>query len=45
MHSELEVRDQIEDNFYGPLRAVRACLPVMREKRSGRIVLISSAAG
>lgn len=32
-------------NFYGPLRAVRACLPVMREKGSGHIILISSGAG
>ncbi|KAJ6109968.1 Glucose/ribitol dehydrogenase [Penicillium sp. IBT 16267x] len=43
--SESEVRDQMEVNFYGPLRAVRACLPVMREKGSGHIILISSGAG
>ncbi|KAJ5688085.1 hypothetical protein N7536_010704 [Penicillium majusculum] len=43
--SEAEVRDQMEVNFYGPLRAVRACLPVMRARGSGHIILISSGAG
>ncbi|KAL6239591.1 hypothetical protein BDW75DRAFT_99833 [Aspergillus navahoensis] len=43
--SEDDVRDQMEVNFYGPLRAVRACLPVMRAKGSGHIILISSGAG
>ncbi|KAJ5663532.1 Glucose/ribitol dehydrogenase [Penicillium longicatenatum] len=43
--SESEVRDQMEVNFYGPLRAVRACLPVMRARGSGHIILISSGAG
>ncbi|RYP14629.1 hypothetical protein DL765_006244 [Monosporascus sp. GIB2] len=43
--SEQEVRDQMEVNFYGPLRTVRAALPVLRAKRSGSIVLISSGAG
>ncbi len=45
MRSENEVRNQMEVNFYGPLRAVQACLPAMRAKRSGDIVLISSGAG
>jgi NAD(P)-dependent dehydrogenase (short-subunit alcohol dehydrogenase family) len=45
MRSEAEVRDQMEVNFYGPLRTVRACLPIMRAKGSGNIVLISSGAG
>ncbi|OJJ81470.1 SDR family oxidoreductase [Aspergillus glaucus CBS 516.65] len=43
--SESEVRDQMEVNFYGPLRTVRACLPVMRARGSGHIILISSGAG
>lgn len=45
MRIEDEVRDQMKVNFYGPLRAVRVCLPVMRAKGSGNIVLISSGAG
>ncbi|KAJ5107711.1 NAD(P)-binding protein [Penicillium angulare] len=43
--SEEELRDQMEINFYGPLRTVRACLPFMRAKGSGHIILISSGAG
>ncbi|KAL4909419.1 hypothetical protein BDW74DRAFT_146537, partial [Aspergillus multicolor] len=35
----------MEVNFYGPLRAVWACLPVMRARGSGQIILISSGAG
>ncbi|KAI9647617.1 hypothetical protein NHQ30_004002 [Ciborinia camelliae] len=40
---EDETRDQMEVNFYGPLSAVRACLPVMRAKEPD-IVVISSGA-
>ncbi|KAI1274078.1 hypothetical protein F5Y07DRAFT_224476 [Xylaria sp. FL0933] len=40
--SEEEVQDQLNVNFLGPLRAVRAVLPSMRAKRRGHIVLISS---
>ncbi|TGJ80549.1 hypothetical protein E0Z10_g8229 [Xylaria hypoxylon] len=40
--SEEEVQDQLNVNFFGPLRAVRAILPAMRAKRRGHIVLISS---
>ncbi|KAL4966793.1 SDR family oxidoreductase [Aspergillus stella-maris] len=43
--SEADIRAQMEVNFYGPLRAVRACLPVMRAKKSGQVILISSGAG
>ncbi|KAI0911433.1 NAD(P)-binding protein [Ustulina deusta] len=43
--TEEEVRDQMEVNFWGPLRAVRAVLPAMRKKGRGEIVLISSGAG
>ncbi|KAI8948347.1 hypothetical protein F4801DRAFT_604498 [Xylaria longipes] len=40
--SEEEVQDQLNVNFWGPLRAIRAILPFMRAKRRGNIVLISS---
>ncbi|KAI0538601.1 hypothetical protein GGR58DRAFT_286012 [Xylaria digitata] len=40
--SEEEVQDQLNVNFFGPLRAVRAVLPSMRAKGRGHIVLISS---
>ena len=43
--SEEEVRSQMEVNFYGALRSVRALLPSMRARGSGNIVLISSGAG
>ncbi|KAI0972212.1 hypothetical protein F4678DRAFT_429620 [Xylaria arbuscula] len=40
--SEEEVLDQLNVNFLGPLRAVRAVLPSMRKKGRGHIVLIGS---
>ncbi|KAI1179169.1 NAD(P)-binding protein [Nemania sp. FL0916] len=42
--SEEEVQDQMNVNFWGALRAVRAVLPYMRAKGRGHIVLISSGA-
>jgi NAD(P)-dependent dehydrogenase (short-subunit alcohol dehydrogenase family) len=37
-----EFRQQFETNFFGGVRVVKAVLPGMRERRSGRIILMSS---
>src|SRR3954466_13471731 len=43
MTAEQWARD-IDVNLTGAFRVVQACLPGMRERRSGRVVVISSAA-
>jgi NAD(P)-dependent dehydrogenase (short-subunit alcohol dehydrogenase family) len=39
------VRDAFETNVFGSLNMIRACLPVLRERKRGHIVQISSVAG
>jgi len=43
--SQAELRDQMEVNFFGPLRLSQLVLPSMRAHKSGHIFNISSIAG
>lgn len=38
------IRQNVDTNFFGPLRLIRAALPMFREQKRGRIINISAAA-
>jgi len=43
--SDAELRDQFEVNFFAAMTAMRTALPMMRKRRAGHIVNISSISG
>jgi NAD(P)-dependent dehydrogenase (short-subunit alcohol dehydrogenase family) len=43
--TDAEARHQMETNFFGPLKVLRAVLPHLRSRGSGHIVNVSSASG
>ncbi|KAI0404738.1 hypothetical protein F4802DRAFT_218493 [Xylaria palmicola] len=43
--TEAEARRQMDTNFFGPYRLIRAVVPYMRKRRTGMIVNFSSGAG
>ncbi|WP_339373082.1 SDR family oxidoreductase [Paenibacillus elgii] len=43
--SEQSIRQQMETNVFGTMKLTREVLPIMRERGSGSIIVISSASG
>jgi NADP-dependent 3-hydroxy acid dehydrogenase YdfG len=40
-----EIKTQFETNFLGAVRVIQAAIPIMRERRRGKIVNITSMGG
>ncbi len=40
-----EIREQFETNFFGPVRTIKAVIPIMKKQKSGKIINISSIVG
>lgn len=43
--ADAEIRDQMETNFFGVQNVTRAVIPLMRQRKRGKIINISSVAG
>lgn len=43
--NEADIRNELETNFYGALRVIRAALPLLRRQGHGHIIGVSSVAG
>lgn len=43
-HSEDQLRQNMETNFFGPVNVLRAALPLLRHQKRGHIVNVSAAA-
>jgi len=40
-----EIREQFETNFFGPVRTIKAVIPIMKKQNGGKIINLSSMVG